>query len=248
MRENGEKKFADYQPFTMEDVQQVLKERQAREKDEKVSVLPVVAECKVAGVNAPKVASSVAATGGKTKKSASMMDILGFDPREEKQPSSVHYERSCVPKKWQPYFDQLVQMRDELEGRILSLTKATLQQGDVENSDCPNMLGQHMADGAAQQVDLELALTFVATEHDLLSEVNQALERIRLRPYGSCQQTGEPIDVQRLEVLPFARFSLKGQEEFERIKKQHRSVRTTSIFAMGEEEGDGILPDGGPEE
>ena len=38
--------------------------------------------------------------------------------------------------------------------------------------------------------------------------------------YGVCEVTGEPIDKERLTAVPFARFSLEGQKEFERNNRR----------------------------
>jgi RNA polymerase-binding transcription factor DksA len=243
MRKQSEKKDVDYQPFTIEDVQQVLEDRINRESViKRKSVSPKTTSGKTTKTNISKSSVSDNLTRNKEKKSASILDILGFDP-SEKRATHVTYDHDKVPKKWKKYFDQLLCMRDELESRISSLTKDTLAQGDVGGTDAPNMLGQHLADGAAQQVDMDLALSFVATEHELLNEVNNALERIFAGTYGVCQQTGEPINAKRLEVLPFAKFSLKGQEEFERLRKEQQQTQRSSAIFIAREEADTTPPD-----
>jgi DnaK suppressor protein len=52
----------------------------------------------------------------------------------------------------------------------------------------------------------------------LISQVEKALERIESGEFGYCELTGEPIDVRRLEVQPWATLSIKALEEIE--KKQ----------------------------
>ena len=39
---------------------------------------------------------------------------------------------------------------------------------------------------------------------DLLSKVNHALERVETGEYGLCEVCGNPIPVERLEVLPYS--------------------------------------------
>jgi RNA polymerase-binding transcription factor DksA len=55
-----------------------------------------------------------------------------------------------------------------------------------------------------------------------LYEVEEAIQRIKLGEYGLCEVTGEPIAAERLEAVPFTRFSLEGQAEYE--KKNRRKV------------------------
>lgn len=42
-----------------------------------------------------------------------------------------------------------------------------------------------------------------------LKEVNAALDRIEKGTYGICEKTGKPIDMERLEANPSARYSIK---------------------------------------
>ena len=53
-------------------------------------------------------------------------------------------------------------------------------------------------------------------DSDELREVSAALERIAAGTYGLCMTCGEPIGLDRLRVLPTARYDLKHEEENER--------------------------------
>jgi RNA polymerase-binding transcription factor DksA len=240
MKGKNERKVADCKPFTLDDVRQLLEERAKRPEAPVDVVLPVEKPRGHRPTTPLKpVATQNPVVGPKEKKSASVLDILGFNPCEPPSARAAR-DRENVPQKWRKYYDQLVDMQDQLERRVSFLTKDTLEQGDVSDGGGGlNMLGQHTADGAAQQVDLELALTFVATEQDLLKEVNDALTRIADGTYGMCQQTGQAIEAKRLAVLPFARFSLQGQEEYERARQaQAKKQRQVIIFADSDEKTD----------
>ncbi len=43
----------------------------------------------------------------------------------------------------------------------------------------------------------------------------EAIRRIECGTYGICEVTGEPIEEARLQAIPWARFSLRGQQEVE---------------------------------
>jgi DnaK suppressor protein len=49
--------------------------------------------------------------------------------------------------------------------------------------------------------------------HQDLRLVNEALQRIERGEYGVCQECGEAIALNRLQVLPWARYCLTCQEE-----------------------------------
>jgi RNA polymerase-binding transcription factor len=58
---------------------------------------------------------------------------------------------------------------------------------------------------------------FALAESDssILAEVRAALRRIDDGTYGRCAVDGEPIDVKRLESVPWTRYCLKHQSELE---------------------------------
>jgi len=48
------------------------------------------------------------------------------------------------------------------------------------------------------------------------------LRRIEAGDYGYCEDTGEPISVNRLIARPIATLSIEAQERHERMEKTHR--------------------------
>ena len=55
----------------------------------------------------------------------------------------------------------------------------------------------------------------------LISKINEALERIEDGSYGFCEETGEPIGLDRLEARPIATYSIEAQERHERMEKTY---------------------------
>ena len=53
---------------------------------------------------------------------------------------------------------------------------------------------------------------------NLLKKIDDALGRIENGTYGYCEETGEPIGVDRLEAWPISRFTIEVQEELEKRK------------------------------
>ena len=56
----------------------------------------------------------------------------------------------------------------------------------------------------------------------LINKIDEALDRIDDGTYGYCEETGEPINVRRLEARPIALLSLEAQERHERMERTHR--------------------------
>ena len=60
-------------------------------------------------------------------------------------------------------------------------------------------------DLAAMDDARDLLFSFSTSERDQLQEIDEALGRIEAGSYGLCQHDGEPIAVNRLQALPWAR-------------------------------------------
>jgi DnaK suppressor protein len=73
----------------------------------------------------------------------------------------------------------------------------------------------HMADIGTDAYEQEFTLSLMATEEETLELVEQALERIRDRTYGLCDECGGIITKKRLEAIPFAPLCIKCAERLE---------------------------------
>jgi len=96
--------------------------------------------------------------------------------------------------------------RELLSG--VRMRNATTMEGNGEILD--------LADQAANAYTKEFLLSLGDAERRLLRLVDAALEKIRLKTYGTCEKCGERIAEKRLEALPFARYCIACQEEEER--------------------------------
>ncbi len=112
------------------------------------------------------------------------------------------------------YFkNKLIRWRDQLQaeadGTLRHLTQENLQQPD-------------MADRAALETDHSIELRTRDRERKLIAKINAALERLADGSYCYCEETDEPIGVNRLEARPIATLSLEAQERHERMERTHR--------------------------
>ena len=93
-------------------------------------------------------------------------------------------------------------------------TLQTLQKGAMVEAD--------VADRASTEADRSLQLRTRDRSRKLISKIDEALERIESGTYGYCEETREPISLQRLEARPIATLSLEAQERHEHMEKMHR--------------------------
>jgi len=97
---------------------------------------------------------------------------------------------------------ELVQKRSDIKKNIRSLK---MKHADV-------------VDQSILMSSIEKEIDFSRRCDELISQIERALERIEEGGFGYCELTGEPIDVRRLEVQPWATLSIKALEALE--KKQ----------------------------
>lgn len=77
------------------------------------------------------------------------------------------------------------------------------------------------ADRATLEEEHALELRTRDRERKLLKKVQSALMRIEDRSYGYCEETGEPIGVQRLLARPTATLTIEAQERREMKQKMY---------------------------
>ena len=100
---------------------------------------------------------------------------------------------------------------------ILSELSGTLEILQEENLNVPDM-----SDRASSESDRSLELRARDRQGKLISKIDSALSRIEDKTYGYCEETGEPISLQRLDARPIATLSLEAQERHERREKVYR--------------------------
>jgi len=73
----------------------------------------------------------------------------------------------------------------------------------------------HMADHGSDNFEQDLTLSLVESEREELYEIDKALERVRSGVFGICEGTGESIHVERLEAIPYTRYTIEYQRKLE---------------------------------
>lgn len=111
------------------------------------------------------------------------------------------------------YFRQkLLNWKKSLIGQSKD-TLDELRQGGLNQPD--------QIDRASLESDKALELRTRDRARKLISKIDEALKRIEDGAYGYCEDTGEPIGLERLEVRPVATLSIEAQERHERMEKTY---------------------------
>lgn len=159
---------------------------------------------------------------------ASLADILGFNPAQKKDTT---IEEDDIPKKWKKFYKLLIELREHVRDEIDLHTSDTLKHSSRDESGANSNYGNHQADAGTDEFDRDFALSLVSNEQDALHEIEEAIRRIKDGSYGICEVTGQPINKERLEAVPFARFSVEGQAEYEKNKRRKVDRNVGGLFA-----------------
>ena len=160
-----------------------------------------------------------------TRTRASSLDILGGISKAPK-----------VNPKWREQYDHLVTLRDELMRRKEDLTEQAKEETPA--------FSLHMADAGTDQYDQDFSLSMISSDQNALYEIEEALSRIRSGTYGICELTGSTIESERLQAIPWTRFSMEAQRQLEengsvtRTKLSPRATLGEAESAEEEEEDD----------
>ena len=131
----------------------------------------------------------------------------------------VDLSKDYVPHKDEPFMNdrqreyfkrKLLVWRDE----IIHETKETITSLQTESSKLPDI-----SDRATAEADKALELRARDRQRKLIGKIDEALRSIENKTYGYCEQTGEPIELERLIARPIATLSLEAQQRHETQEK-----------------------------
>lgn len=128
----------------------------------------------------------------------------GYVPSKD-EPFMCDNQKEFFRRKLLEWREQLLK---ETEGTIDSLKEGGLAAADV-------------ADRASAETDRALELRTRDRARKLISKINTALQKIEDGTYGYCEETGDPISLERLIARPIATLSIEAQERHERAERTY---------------------------
>ena len=130
---------------------------------------------------------------------------------------------------------RLLDLKDTLLDAMRGVARDNLHSGSETSA-----FGMHQADAGSDAYDRDFALSMLSKEQGSLYEIDEAIKRIEDGNYGICEICEKPIKHDRLEALPFTRYTVDCQAELEK-RQHHNSSRPqiTSLFGLTEEEAEG---------
>lgn len=126
----------------------------------------------------------------------------GYAPNNE--------EEFMGPMQLEYFRQKLLNWKDEIiEGSLETI--ANLRKDTESHPD--------LTDRASSEADRTLELRARDRQRKLVAKIDAALARVEDGSYGFCEETGEPIQLGRLDARPIATLSIEAQERHERKER-----------------------------
>ncbi len=132
----------------------------------------------------------------------------------EKKPKKLN------KKQLEHYKKLLIEKMKEILGDVSSLEQ-TLSPGSGDVSSMP----VHLADIGTDSYEQDFNLDLMAEERKTLIEIQHALTRIQNGTFGLCEGLGRLIEENRLEAIPWTRYSL----EYARMIENGEAMRVDNF-------------------
>lgn len=180
-----------------------------------------------------KAASKAVVVAKKPLKSGSIpkpnLDPLGMNSKVVPKQVATHLPAAFITEQKQ----KLMDLHDHLLDQMQSTAQDNLRTRP-EGSE-GSAFGMHQADAGSDAYDKDFALSLLSQEQDALYEIEEALKRIENGGFGICEMSNKPIPKNRLEAIPFARFTVECQSQLEKENKGRRRWETTPQFMDSED-------------
>lgn len=135
-----------------------------------------------------------------------------------------------LPKDYRPSADEpfMNDMQKEFfRQKLLAWREELLRDSEetLDNLKEGGMTVPDISDRASAEADKALELRTRDRMRKVISKIDVALGKIDDGTYGYCEETGEPIGLERLIARPIATLSIEAQERHERMEKPTATIR-----------------------
>lgn len=128
--------------------------------------------------------------------------------------------KKLTKKQLQYFKDKLLAEKQKVLEEMGELQQSNLKQSISDSAGENSRYSYHLGDVASLSYGREFSMGLAERQQKYLEQIDDALQRIEDGTYGICKVTGELINIERLEEVPVAKYSVKGKEIMERRKRQ----------------------------
>jgi RNA polymerase-binding transcription factor DksA len=121
--------------------------------------------------------------------------------------------RKLTAKEVREFKDILLTLRERVSGEYSVLSRDNLEANQRDPS---------LSDQGTDTFDREMELNMMGSEQEVIFEIDAALRRIEKGTFGICELTAQPINFERLQALPYVRYTVRAQSELEKGRAHYR--------------------------
>lgn len=118
------------------------------------------------------------------------------------------------PQELEKFRERLLEEQQNAQEEVERL-KASIKELDQQHDDEKSSIDHHLGDLGGDEETRQMDYTLIERNLKKIGEINAAIERIDNGKFGICEETGEVISKERLEMIPWTRYSLKAQKHRE---------------------------------
>ena len=113
------------------------------------------------------------------------------------------------------YKETLLELRQKLVENVNFMEDEALGKSRQDASGDLSNVPIHMADVGTDNYDRDLTIGLIQNGEEELRAIDEALERIGNKTYGTCEECGKKISKARLTALPYGRNCIECQRQEE---------------------------------
>lgn len=110
------------------------------------------------------------------------------------------------------HFEQKLKVEQKESVDQVERFKIRLEELEDKLDDTSSSAAHHQGNIGTSEDERERYYIMIEREKEKQEEINMALNRIKTGNYGICKVTGKPIQKERLEAKPYAKYSIDAKE------------------------------------
>ena len=111
------------------------------------------------------------------------------------------------------HFKELLEAEKEKTENEIRNLKESVEDLTGTQDDEYSSAAHHQGNVASEEEEKETLFKLIERNKKKVKEIKAALDRIEKGNYGICEETGEKIQKERLEIIPHARYSVKARKK-----------------------------------
>ena len=111
------------------------------------------------------------------------------------------------------HFEELLQQQKKESQEEIESLKDSVQDLSSTEDDTSSSQTHHSGNIGSEEEEKETLFTLIEKEKQKLAKIDAALDRIENGTYGVCQKTGQKIQKERLEAIPYAEYCVQVKKE-----------------------------------